>query len=444
MTNNSLTVGVIGGGLLGMTLSLRLAQAGLNVAIIESSEKTGGVAGSCSIGGYVWDRFYHVVLKSDSQLLSLLGELGLKNQINWRMTKTGYYTQGQLYSISNLFEYLRFRPLNMLDKLRLGWTIFYGSRIRDGRKLENTTSANWLIKHSGRNTFHKFWLPLLQSKLGPEYERANASFIWAHISRLYAARRTGLKTEMFGYFSGGTQKVIDTLHSHLEKQGVKVHCNMTAQRVTVDASGVRVETSGGRTLAFDHVVLTVPSTQIPRICPQLSIGEKRRLEKVVHQDLLCAALILKKSLSKFYITNIADLSVPFTGVIEMTAVVDRTNFDGHSLVYLPKYLSKDDVFSQKSAREILGLFFNHLQRMHPHIVSDDLVASCISKVVDFPTIPTLHYSQEALPHSQTTLKNITLVNSAQILNGTHNINEIVGLANRKSHELVVYLRNASY
>ena len=36
-----------------------------------------------------------------------------------------------------------------------------------------------------------------------------ASFIWATIQRLYAARRSGLKKEMFGYVPGGYAHVLD-------------------------------------------------------------------------------------------------------------------------------------------------------------------------------------------------------------------------------------------
>ena len=47
--------------------------------------------------------------------------------------------------------------------------------------------------------------PLLRAKLGDAYQAASAAFIWATIQRLYAARRSGLKKEMFGYVPGGVR-----------------------------------------------------------------------------------------------------------------------------------------------------------------------------------------------------------------------------------------------
>ncbi|HZJ60406.1 MAG TPA: FAD-dependent oxidoreductase, partial [Chitinophagaceae bacterium] len=56
------TWGIIGGGIMGMTLALRLSQKGCKVTIYESAEKTGGLASSWEMNGVVWDRFYHVIL----------------------------------------------------------------------------------------------------------------------------------------------------------------------------------------------------------------------------------------------------------------------------------------------------------------------------------------------------------------------------------------------
>ncbi|MGA2531536.1 MAG: FAD-dependent oxidoreductase [Candidatus Aminicenantales bacterium] len=436
MTNSRLSVGVVGGGLLGMALSLRLAESGLDVTLMETSENTGGVAASCAMGDYRWDRFYHVILLSDSHLLSLLDELGLKDRLSWGVTKTGYCADGKLYSISNLVEYLLFPPLNILDKFRLGWTIFYGSKIKNWRRLERITAVDWLKRHSGRATFDKMWLPLLKSKLGADYGLASASFIWAHISRLYAARRTGLKKEMFGYVDGGYQTIIDALQRSLDDRGVTTLAGTRVHKVKDEGPRVTIETGRGESRHFDKVVLTVPCTRILELCPQLSVQETARLKSVVHQDLLCAALILKKPLSDFYITNIAEGSIPFTGIIEMTALVDRANFGGHSLVYLPRYLTKGDPLFQKDDEAVKDIFLSSLRIMYPDLGSDDLVASCISRIVDFPVIPTLDYYEKSFPPSATSMRNVFIANSAQIPNGTNNVNEIVALANGKALEFV--------
>jgi protoporphyrinogen oxidase len=419
-----------------MTLSLRLAEAGLNVTLLESSKDLGGMASSCRIGDYAWDRFYHVILTSDSHLLELVDQLYLKDELVWGVTKTGFYADGRLYSISNSIEYLLFPRLNILDKFRLAWTIVYASRIKNWERLEKITTVDWLMRHSGRHTFEKLWLPLLKSKLGPNYSFASASFIWAHIARLYAARRSGLKKEMFGYIRGGYRTLIDRLQRMLEEKDVRILRETRAIKVWDGGPGVTIEIGRGAPIRVDKVLLTVPCTQIPELCPQLTPQEKTRLHGVVYQDLICAALILKKKLSNFYITNLADDSLPFTGIIEMTALVDRKNFGNHTLVYLPQYLAKGDPIFDKSDEEIRSAFFAGLNKIYPDLTNNDVVASHISRIRDFPIIPTLNYSTHAAPPIATSKKNVFIVNSAQILKGTINVNEIVELANSRVTELM--------
>src|SRR6185369_13627092 len=156
----------------------------------------------------------------DTHLRGLLGELGLEDDLVWKETRTSFYTDGKLYSMSNTLEFLRFPPLGLVDKLRLGFTIFYASKIRNWKRLEKVRVERWLRRWSGRRTFEKIWLPLLRAKLGENYRKASAAFIWAIIARMYAARRTGLKKEMFGYVRGGYARILECFGKRLRQEGV--------------------------------------------------------------------------------------------------------------------------------------------------------------------------------------------------------------------------------
>jgi protoporphyrinogen oxidase len=119
----------------------------------------------------------------------------------------------------------------------------------------------------------------------------------------------------------------------------------------------------------------------------------------------------------------------------MTAVVNQDHFDGNSLVYLPRYLPQEDAFWNKSDDEIQGKFIKALELMYPSFSKDDVLASKITRASHVHPITTINYSRELLPPTQTSLNHVFIVNSAQIANGTMNVNEIIGLANRKSKEI---------
>ena len=199
--------GIIGGGIMGLTLATRLVKEGHNVTIFESAPDLGGLASSWRLGNVEWDKFYHVILLSDFRTRNMLKNIGLEEKIKWVETKTGFYIDGQLHSMSNSIEFLKFPTLNIIDKFRLAVTILYASKIKNYKRLEKIPVTSWLRKWSGKNTYNKVWLPLLRAKLGDSYERTSAAFIWATIQRMYGARKSGLKKEMFGYVPGGYKRV---------------------------------------------------------------------------------------------------------------------------------------------------------------------------------------------------------------------------------------------
>jgi protoporphyrinogen oxidase len=426
--------GIVGGGFLGMTLAHRLAQAGHAVTLFEAAPHLGGLASAWSLGDVVWDRHYHVTLLSDSHIRGVLAELGLDGDMRWVETRTGFYSDGKLYSMSNSVEFLRFPPLGLVDKLRLGATIFHASRVTDWRRLESIPVAEWLGRLSGRRTLEKIWLPLLRSKLGDNYKKTSAAFIWATIQRLYAARRSGLKKEMFGYLPGGYARVLQRFDEALRKEGVDVRLGQPTKGVRAREAGLEVETAGSKD-AFDRVVLTVPSLVAARVCEGLRAEETALLEGVQYQGIICASLLLRRPLAGFYVTNITDSWVPFTGVIEMSALVDRGQFAGHSLVYLPKYVDPGDPAFERSDAEIQEVFVSALERMYPGFGRDDIVSFRVSRVRHVFALPTIGYSRR-LPPMDTSVPGLHVVNSTHIVNGTLNVNETVQLAEREAKRLM--------
>jgi protoporphyrinogen oxidase len=435
MPHGSQRWGIVGGGFLGMTLAHRLAQHGQDVTLFEAAPQLGGLASAWNLGDVVWDRHYHVTLLSDTYLRALLAELGLEQEMAWVETRTGFYTDGTLYSMSNTLEFLRFPPLSLLSKLRLGATILYASQLKDWKKLEKIPVADWLKRWSGGATFEKIWLPLLRAKLGDNYRKASAAFIWAIIARMYAARRTGLKKELFGYVPGGYARVLERFADRLASEHVRIELRQAATKVEATADGVAIEFAGGSRRTFDQVVVTLAAPLAARLCPGLSSDEHARLQGIQYQGVVCASFLLKRPLADFYVTNITDRWAPFTAVIEMSALVDRAHFGGRALVYLPKYLKPDDPAFSLSDREVQDMFMDALARMYPHFRPADVECFRVSRVKYVLAISTLGYS-DRLPPMTTSVPSLHIVNSAHIVNGTLNVNETIQLAEKAAARLL--------
>lgn len=449
-------IAIVGSGFLGLTLALRLSEQGNQVTVFESAREIGGLASAWQIGDVVWDKHYHVTLLSDAFTRKIIGEIDLGEEFEWVETKTGFYTDGKLISMSNSLEFLKFPPLDLISKFRLGATIFYASRVKDWKALETISVEDWLTKLSGKKTFEKMWKPLLMAKLGEAYKETSAAFIWATIQRMYAARNSGLKKEMFGYVRGGYARVLERFDEHLREKGVEIRLNSRVEKIerindkikvfiaenaekyraevklnaiqNYTGISVRSVNATANSSEFDSIILTCPSNVAAKICPQLTNAEKQKLENIKYQGIVCASVLMKKSLSRFYVTNITD-ETPFTGIIEMSALVDKREFGGNALVYLPKYVAPDDELLEKTDAEIEETFLAGLEKMYPHFSRNDVLAFKISRVRQVFPIPVLNYS-ENLPGVKTSSENVFIVNSAQITNGTLNVNETIQLAER--------------
>jgi len=430
--------GIVGGGLLGMTLAWDLARGGDRVSLFEAGSEPGGLASAWRIGDVTWDRHYHVTLASDTSLRRLLSELGLEHGMQWRTASTGFYFGGRLYPFSGALDFARFPLLTPLQKLRFGLGIRRAANLTSPKEIESLTVEEWLTRISGRDVFEKMWRPLLRAKLGDDYRTTSATFIWATIRRMFAARRSGLKKERFGYLPGGYSAMLTAYWNALKNAGVQVHVNAAVQEITASGGQTEIRFAGGGVRQFDRVIVTAPGPIAARLCPQLSAEEAHSLRSVEYLGIVCVSLLLSHPLSRFYITNISDASVPLTGVIEMSALVDREMFHGHSLVYLPRYARPDDPVFQKTDSEISAEFIAALRKLHPGVEDQHILACRVSRAAHVFPRPVATRAGRDLPPVDTSVPGIHLLNSAHIEYGTLNVNETVQLARKHTwrlHEL---------
>ncbi|ELP31989.1 NAD(P)/FAD-dependent oxidoreductase [Rhodopirellula baltica] len=428
---------VIGGGVMGLQVARDLIDRGQKVTIAEAAPTFGGLTSAWNLGDVIWDRFYHVTLLSDTKLRDLLTDLGLESQMDWVETKTGFYSGGQLISMSNTAEFLKFPPLNLIQKLRLGGTIFYASKIKNWRRLEKLSVEKWLRRWSGKGVFEKIWQPLLQAKLGEAYKQTSAAFIWAHTARMYKARRSGMKTEMFGYVPGGYATILDKWVGWLKERGAETLTSSPARQVRKLESGeFEVDFGDGRTQKFDNVVSTIASPVIANTVPQLSDEEKKRHRGIRYLGVVCASMLMKKPISEYYVTNITDTWVPLTAVIEMSTIVNPDKqLGGKYLVYLPKYLPDDHEGLNESDEDYKEKCLSTLEKMYDHFSRDQVLDFKIARAKYVAALATIDYSTR-LPDIVTSVPGFYALNSAHIIKGNLNVNETITLGEEKFTEEV--------
>ncbi|MFC1880774.1 NAD(P)/FAD-dependent oxidoreductase [Thermodesulfobacteriota bacterium] len=431
-----MNIGIIGGGMMGLATAFYLNKKGHQVTILEKEHEIGGLSRSTEIlSGVNWDRFYHVILSTDTELLDFINEMGLSLDVQFRETKTGFYAGGGLHSMSTTMEFLKFKPLSLLDKFRLGAGIFYTSKLKNWKRLEKLYVKTWLIRVFGRSNFEKMWEPLLRSKLGTASDRVSAAFIWATIRRYYGTRQSSSKKEMMGCVRGGYYSILNQIRRHLTESGTRITTNYNAQRIeSIDGGKISIQSQNGSHILFDRVIATTPNPVIKRLLPNLDNNFASQLEAVQYLGVICVLLVLKRSLVPFYITNLTDSDLPFTGLIEATNVMPEDILDGRTLVYLPKYIPQGDSFYEKSDAEIIAIFLKGLKCMFPDFNENEIISNLVHREPYVQQIHEIGYS-EKIPPMKTPLKNFYIANTAMIVNSPLNNNEVIKIA-RKAADMV--------
>lgn len=409
---------------MGLALAHRLSQLGYRVTVFEGNSQLGGLTTYHDYGPFVWDRFYHVILPSDTHLINFLKEIGLEDKLHWRSTSTGFYVDQQLYSISNTIEFLRFPPLGLIGKIRLAFTLLYGSQIKNWQQLEKILVKDWLLKLSGKHTYEKLWKPLLLAKLGEHYKRISAVFIWSYIKRLFSARDSSLKKEQLGYVEGGYKTVFDRIETLIRSTGGEIYTSDAVKYIAAHPrGGLWVEHSTGKG-HFDKVIFTGPVSVLQRIASRHLVKVVRDRHTVEYLGVICMVLITRKPIVPYYVVNIADQRIPFTGIIGMSSLVSLQETAGLHLTYLPKYVLSSDPLLQQSDDVLGKLFFRGLRLMFPKLEAESIMAAQINRATKVQPLQVLNYSS-LVPNVTTENEDFFILNTSQFVNDTLNNNTVL-------------------
>jgi protoporphyrinogen oxidase len=442
VTSASRTV-VIGGGVVGLTVALRAAQAGRSVTLLEAAPTLGGLASPWTIEAnsqpLSWDRFYHVTLASDQTWRAVLTELDLDASMVWGTTRTGALSGGTMYPVSSPVELLKFKPMKPVDRVRLGASVLYASRVKDSGPLDNIAVEPWLRKISGDGAVDSFWLPQLRAKLGTAYPDASAAFIWATAQRLMRARKAGIGDEKFGYLPGGYARIVQRFEEVLRAKGVVIQTSAAVASVAGVSSsgdGSRVAMVDGTVIEANEVVVTTSTHVASKLIGGLTDIEHARLLEERYQGCLCVSLVLDRPLHEFYLTYLLDpqtTDAGLTAIVDMSSLV-TTEFGGRGLLYLPRYQAPDDPLFDRSDDEVTAAFIDSLCQVLPSFDRRRILASRVARAREVFTVPTLGSASRVIPFA-TSVPNVSIVTGAQIVHGTLNVDESVTLAERASAEL---------
>lgn len=430
-------IGIIGGGIMGISLGYFLSKQGAAVTIYEASPVLGGLAGPINLeDGTQVDRFYHAILSSDRHLSDLCRELGIHDQLRFKETKTGFYYKNAIYPMNNIIEFLKFPPLGWIDRFRLGLTVLAAQFIRDWRSLESVSVQDWLLKWSGPGTFHNIWRPMLKAKFDGGFDDVPATWIWSRLVRMKSTREGANQKEMAGHLIGGYITLIKALTERILANGGEVLLKTPVKEIVLEdgkATGIRL--ASGEVVNYDKVVCTMQAPIFQRLIPAADPNYQASLTKTEYLGIIAPLLVLTRPLTGNWTINITDDRFPFTGVIETTAYIDPKYVGGYHLVYLPKYTAPGSEWQKKSDDEIKQIWLENLQAMFPDFDASSIKYFLIHRERYVEPLHGLNKT-DSMPQVRTPIGNLFLATTAQIYPALTN-GESVSRHARESAEIIL-------
>jgi len=357
-------VGIIGGGISGLTAAFELTRRGHAVELFEAREAMGGLVSTFDLAGTRIERYYHFLCLGDEGYFDLCQDLGLADRIRFRRARTGFYYDGAHHPFTNAFDLLRFTPIPLSQRIRFGLFALEARWRDEWRQLDELVAKPWLIDRVGLRTYQVVWEPLLALKFGDFHDRISAAWVWHRMHRV--ARSKG----RMGYLEGGTGLLLDTLEEAINGQGGAIHTNCSVEAVLADG-GLRL--AGGETRTFDALVSTLPLCALADLLPPEHGDYADQLRRVRYIGVVCAVFKLARPVSRCFWLNVHDRRLPLNGIIEYTNLNPIDHDAGH-IVYVPYYVPTTHPMYAADDEHVVQTSWEALRLINPVLTEADRVA----------------------------------------------------------------------
>ncbi len=417
-------IAIIGAGFGALAAGFDLSKSkNTEIDIIDSNQFAGGMATGFTRPEWEWsfEEHYHHVFDTDQAFKDFLVELGLREQLVYKKTKSSTLYDGKIRQIDSPLSLLRFKEISFFSRLRTGMVLAFLKVLPNGLLLERFKASQFLPATMGQESWRVIWEPLFTAKFGRFSDEINMSWFWARVNP---------RTAALGYFQGGFKKLAQLIVERLKKAGVKFYFNTQVKKIvkTGDQFLLSFLDRDGKTQnkEYDLVISTLPAPIFAKI---IDLPELKQ-DKLIGLGAMTMLLRLKKKLLKdgTYWLNINEKNWPFVAIVEHDNYMSSQKYNGESLVYLGRYLESGDPAYKKSAQELLNDYRPYLKKINP-VFEQDLIEALVFKTPFAQPISFVNQSRY-LPKFNTSIKNLYWVCMQHVYPFDRGINHAVKSARK--------------
>jgi protoporphyrinogen oxidase len=388
---------VVGGGLAGMAVALRLADGGWrDITVLEAGPALGGLAGSFEHNGRWYPLGYHHILSKDHTLLSYLARIGALDRVQWRRIRMLFEAESGLYDLGHPRDLLRF-PLPMGSKLRFLRLMGRAFLTRDWSPWSQESAAVLLERWGDPVVRRVLFEPLAQLKFRLSCEEISAEWLGTRLSYREGAAPLGYIPE-----TNWTKVLCDGMEGLIRSGGATVHTRAAVEGMRMSGTSVtHVLLEDGRAIDGDHFVSTIPTSAYVRICP----GDRTpHLASIRYTSLLSMVCTTTQPISPdFYWLNLATRRHSACGLFNLSALNPTIGSPGEACLNFVTHLrgNADETFGRTDG-EIVDAYLEDFQRLFGMALSP-----CWTKLSRIPIYsPVFVKGYTAPPVRSTTARNV--------------------------------------
>jgi protoporphyrinogen oxidase len=426
---------VIGAGVAGLTAAHRLSQSGHQCDVYERWPGLGGQAATLEIGGgQRIERYYHHLFMTDRHITALCRQLDLADEIEWRPSSLGMFSEGHNHPFTTPLHLLRYPPLSVRSRLRMGAAVLALQRRRTVEPFELITARAWIERVMGREVWEKVWGPLLRAKFGERADAIAMAWLWCKLTLRRELKGSEARKELLGYPRSSFEAIFAAQQHEIEAAGGRVLIDRPVALLQHDTEGFLLHPGAphsfrrgldprkfeahGEPERYDAVIATVPSDVFIKLLDEplersLRADYLRRVRASEYHTAICLVLELDRALTPFYWTNALDPELPFCGLVEHTNFIEPERYGGRRFAYVANYVAPDDHLLALSADELLTAYEPGLRKMNPGFSRDWVRERWLFREPHAQPIVTIGY-RDRMPALDTGLPGLVLANTTQI------------------------------
>jgi protoporphyrinogen oxidase len=426
---------VIGAGVAGLAAGHRLSQSGHVCDLYERWPGLGGQAATIDVGGGVrLERYYHHLFMTDRHIQALCRQLGVPDEIEWRPSSIAMFTEGRCHAFTTPLDLLRYSPLTVRSRLRMGAAVLALQRRRRVEPFELITARAWIQRAMGEEVWQKVWGPLLRAKFGERADAIAMAWLWSKLTLRRELKGAEARGELLGYPRHSFERLFEAQQQVIEAAGGRVLVNRPVARLGHDGDGFVIHAGAPDSFRrghdpsrfellpaperYDAVIATVPSDVFiglldERLRRRLRADYLRRVRASEYHTAVCLLMEVERPLTSFYWTNAIDPELPFCGLVEHTNFIEPERYNGRRFAYVANYVAEDDRLLELGADELLTAYEPGLRRINPGFSRDWVRDQWLFREPHAQPIVTIGY-RDRMPALDTGIAGLVLANTTQI------------------------------